>query len=137
MDCEHCDCPDKKEFDVTVTTSSSEILSNKMKSDAEVADDLGITPSEYRDLVTNALFEEKPKPNGGIIMKNKIIRLLIAMGIIGVFLLIAIGLNTLVVILSDKIGFNLEYILIPILTVWLIWLVYEIVNRNENNKMEE
>lgn len=69
-----------------------------------------------------------------MIMKNKIIRLLVAMGIIGVFLLIAIGLNTLVVILSDKIGFNLEYILIPILTVWLIWLVYEIVNRNDNNK---
>lgn len=67
-------------------------------------------------------------------MKNKIIRLLVAMGIVGVFLLIAIGSNTLVVIVSDKIGFNLEYILIPILTAWLIWLVYEIVNRNENNK---
>lgn len=56
------------------------------------------------------------------------------MGIIGVFLLIAIGLNTLVVILSDKIGFNLEYILIPILIAWAIWLVYEIVNKIENNK---
>lgn len=70
-------------------------------------------------------------------MKSKIIRLLVAMGIVCAILLIATGFNILVVILSDKIGFNLEYILIPVLTAWLIWLVYEIVNRNENNKTEE
>lgn len=36
MDCEYCNCPDKKELDVTVTTSSSEILSNKMKREEEM-----------------------------------------------------------------------------------------------------
>lgn len=96
VDCYKCDCPDKKEIEMTITTSSSfdckdctnrkgcincengelreykpvakkeaegnlKRLIDEMKSDVEVADDLGITPSEYRDLVTNALFEEKSK----------------------------------------------------------------------------
>ena len=69
-------------------------------------------------------------------MKSKIIRLLVAMEIVCAILLIATGFNILVVILSDKIGFNLEYILIPVLTAWLIWLVYEIVNMDENNKKD-
>ena len=38
---------------------TSETLSDEMKSDAEVADDLGITPEQYRDMVTDMLFEPK------------------------------------------------------------------------------
>lgn len=67
-------------------------------------------------------------------MKSKIIRLLIATLLVVGFLLIAIGINTLVVIVSNKIGFNLHYVLIPILTAWVIWLVYKSINMKENNK---
>ena len=70
-------------------------------------------------------------------MKSKIIRLLVAMGIVCAILLIATGFNILVVILSDKIGFNLHYVLIPIFTVWAIWTVYKLIDMNENNKTEE
>lgn len=69
-------------------------------------------------------------------MKSKIIRLLVAMGIVGAFLLIATGFNILVAIVSDKIGFNLHYVLIPILTAWVIWLVYKSINMKENNKKD-
>lgn len=67
-------------------------------------------------------------------MKSKIIRLLVAIGIVCVFLLIATGFNTLVTIISEVVGFNLEYIFIPILIAWAIWLVYGIINVKENNK---
>ena len=94
VDCYKCDCPDKKEIEVTITTASSfdckdctnrkgcincengelreykpvakkeaegnlKKLIDEMKSDAEVADDLGITPEQYRDMVTDMLFEPK------------------------------------------------------------------------------
>lgn len=62
-------------------------------------------------------------------MKNKIIRLLIATLIVVGFLLIVAGINTLVAITSEVIGFDLEYILIPILIAWAIWSVNEIIDK--------
>ena len=59
---------------------------------------------------------------------------MVAIGIVCVFLLVATGFNTLVTIISEVVGFNLEYILIPILIAWAIWSVYGIINKIENNK---
>jgi hypothetical protein len=67
-------------------------------------------------------------------MKSKIIKLLVAIGIVCAFLLIVTGINILVVILSNKIEFDLNYVLIPILIAWAIWSVYGIINKIENNK---
>lgn len=70
-------------------------------------------------------------------MKNKIIRLLIATLIVVGFLLIVAGINTLVAITSEAIGFDLEYILIPILIVWAIWTVYGIVDKYKDKDNQE
>ena len=71
-----------------------------------------------------------------MIMKSKIIRLLVAIGIVCAILFIATGFNILVVIVSNKIGFNLHYVLMPIFTAWVIWLVYKSINMKENNKKD-
>lgn len=70
-------------------------------------------------------------------MKNKIIRLLIATLIVVGFLLIVAGINTLVAITSEVIGFDLEYILIPILIVWAIWSVNEIIDKYKDKDNQE
>jgi len=70
-------------------------------------------------------------------MKNKIIRLLIAALIVVGFLLIVVGINTLVAITSEAIGFNLEYILIPILIAWAIWLVNGIIDKYKDKDNQE
>lgn len=66
-------------------------------------------------------------------MKNKIIRLLVAIGIVCAILFIAASFNILVVILSKMIGFDLKYVLIPIFIAWLIWLVYRIINYTDKD----
>ena len=70
-------------------------------------------------------------------MKNKIIRLLIAALIVVGFLLIVVGINTLVAITSEAIGFDLEYILIPILIAWAIWLVNGIIDKYKDKDNQE
>ncbi len=70
-------------------------------------------------------------------MKNKIIRLLIAALIVVGFLLIVAGINTLVAITSEAIGFNLGYILMPILIAWAIWRVYGIIDKDKDKDNQE
>jgi predicted membrane metal-binding protein len=65
-------------------------------------------------------------------MKNKIIRLLIATLIVVGFLLIAIGISILAFIISKAIGFNVGYILMPLLIAWAIWRVYGIIDKDKD-----
>jgi hypothetical protein len=65
-------------------------------------------------------------------MKNKIIRLLIATLFVVGFLLIAIGISILAFIISKAIGFNVGYILMPLLIAWAIWRVYGIIDKDKD-----